>query len=37
MKQGRILVADDNAGIRATLKLLLPLHFEQVELIHTGN
>lgn len=33
MKQGRILVVDDNAGIRATLKLLLPLHFEQVELI----
>lgn len=33
MKQGKILVVDDNAGIRATLKLLLPLHFAQVELI----
>ena len=33
MKKGKILVVDDNAGIRAALKLLLPLHFEQVELI----
>lgn len=33
MKKGKILVVDDNAGIRATLKLLLPLHFAQVELI----
>jgi len=27
------LVVDDNAGIRGALKVLLPLHFEQVELI----
>ena len=33
MKKGKILVVDDNAGIRATLKLLLPVHFAQVELI----
>ena len=32
-KQGRILVVDDNQGIRSALKLLLPAHFEQVELI----
>lgn len=30
---GRILVVDDNSGIRAALKLLLPLHFDNVELI----
>lgn len=33
MKKGKILVVDDNAGIRAALKLLLPVHFAQVELI----
>lgn len=33
MKKGKILVVDDNAGIRATLKLLLPAHFAEVELI----
>ena len=27
------MVVDDNAGIRATLKLLLPAHFAQVELL----
>lgn len=27
------MVVDDNAGIRGALKVLLPLHFEQVELI----
>ena len=32
-KQGRILVVDDNQGIRSALKILLPSHFEQVELI----
>src|SRR5574344_3014839 len=32
-KKGRILVVDDNNGIRATLQLLLPPHFEAVELI----
>ncbi len=31
--KGKILVVDDNAGIRGALKVLLPLHFEQVELI----
>ena len=31
--KGKILVVDDNSGIRAALKLLLPLHFSQVELI----
>ena len=32
-KQGKILVIDDNAGIRNTLKILLPPHFAQVEAI----
>lgn len=31
MKKGRILVVDDNLGIRNTLKILLPAHFEAVE------
>lgn len=31
--KGKILVVDDNAGIRGALKVLLPLHFEQVEQI----
>ena len=31
--KGKILVVDDNSGIRAALKLLLPMHFDQVELI----
>lgn len=31
--KARILVVDDNSGIRAALKLLLPMHFAQVELI----
>lgn len=31
--KARILVVDDNSGIRAALKLLLPMHFTQVELI----
>lgn len=35
--KGRILVVDDNAGIRGALKILLPLHFAQVELISTPN
>ena len=29
-KSGTILVVDDNAGIRNTLKILLPLHFREV-------
>lgn len=31
--KGKILVVDDNSGIRAALKLLLPMHFIQVEVI----
>ena len=30
-KKGKILIVDDNAGIRQALKILLPLHFEEVE------
>jgi len=30
-KKGKILIVDDNAGIRQTLKILLPVHFEEVE------
>ena len=33
MKKGRILVVDDNAGIRGALKILLPSHFAEVELL----
>ncbi len=32
-KKGKILVVDDNAGIRSALKILLPMHFEEVETI----
>ncbi len=32
-KQGKILVVDDNLGIRKALQLLLPPHFAEVELI----
>lgn len=32
-KKGRILVVDDNQGIRNALKILLPAYFAQVELI----
>ena len=32
-RKGKILVVDDNAGIRQTLKILLPMHFEEVETI----
>lgn len=31
--KAKILVVDDNAGIRSTLKLLLPAHFSEVEII----
>lgn len=31
--KSRILVVDDNAGIRSALKILLPMRFEEVELI----
>ena len=30
-KKGRILIVDDNAGIRQALKILLPMHFAEVE------
>lgn len=33
MKKGKILVVDDNQGIRNALKILLPAHFAQVEII----
>ena len=33
MKHGKILVVDDNQGIRSALQILLPAHFGQVELI----
>ena len=32
-KTGKILVVDDNAGIRQALKILLPMHFSEVETI----
>lgn len=32
-KKGKILVVDDNAGIRSALKLLLPVFFSEVELL----
>ena len=35
--KGKILVVDDNSGIRAALKLLLPMHFAEVELTAKGN
>ncbi|MBO4691631.1 MAG: sigma-54-dependent Fis family transcriptional regulator [Bacteroidales bacterium] len=33
MKKGKILVVDDNLGIRNALKILLPSHFAEVELL----
>ena len=30
-KKGKILIVDDNAGIRQALKILLPVHFDEVE------
>ncbi len=35
--KAKILVVDDNSGIRAALKLLLPMNFAQVELIPSPN
>ena len=32
-KNGKILVVDDNLGIRQALKILLPMYFEAVETI----
>lgn len=31
------MVVDDNAGIRSALKILLPMYFEEVELIASPN
>ncbi len=33
MKKGKILVVDDNGGIRSALELLLPAYFAEVELL----
>ena len=33
MKRGRILVVDDNRGIRKALEILLPAHFAEVKAI----
>ena len=35
--KAKILVVDDNSGIRAALKLLLPMHFAEVELTAKGT
>ena len=32
-RKGKILVVDDNAGIRRALEILLPMHFEAVKAI----
>jgi len=37
MKEGKILAVDDNAGIRATLKILLPAQFAEVKIIASPN
>lgn len=37
MSKGRVLVVDDNDGVRAALKVLLTRHFETVELISTPD
>ena len=33
LKKGKILIVDDNAGIRRALEILLPMHFEEVKTI----
>ena len=33
MNKGKILIVDDNAGVRAALKILLPRHFAEVEFL----
>ncbi len=35
--KGKILVMDDNAGVRSALKILLPLHFDEAEAIASPN
>ncbi|MBQ7253952.1 MAG: sigma-54-dependent Fis family transcriptional regulator [Bacteroidales bacterium] len=34
-KKGKILIVDDNAGIRQALKIILPMHFAQVETLQS--
>jgi DNA-binding NtrC family response regulator len=36
-KKGKVLVVDDNAGIRKALEMLLPLHFEAVRTLASPN
>lgn len=36
-KEGRILVVDDNLGIRKTLGLILPRHFEEVKCVQSPD
>ena len=36
-QKGKILVVDDNAGIRSALKILLPMHFAETEAIASPN
>lgn len=36
-KKGKILVVDDNSGIRQALKILLPMYFAQVEAISSPS
>ena len=33
LKKGKILIVDDNSGIRRALEILLPMHFEEVKTI----
>ena len=37
LKKGKVLVVDDNAGIRKALEMLLPLHFEAVRTLASPN
>ena len=37
MKKGKILVVDDNLGIRKELQMLLPPHFAETEIIPSPN
>lgn len=36
-KEGRVLIVDDNLGIRKTLELILPRHFEEVKCISSPD
>lgn len=37
MEKGKILVVDDNSGIRSALNILLPLHFSEIRLLSSPN